>query len=102
MCSSMNVRTRWRISLISGVIVMSGIGSSLTGRQAAQPVPGVCGLALWVSLGRDNVEDRCRDPIIAIESDLGSTLLRTAENEDVVHHLLGDQTDGALAVAGLP
>src|SRR3989304_6789913 len=102
MCSSMNVRTRWRISLISGVIARSGIGSSLTGREVLKPSQALLCLGFRVSLSRNDVEDGRRDSHVTIELDSFAAFFRAAEHEDIIDDTFRHQPQRLRPVACLP
>src|SRR2546426_9472199 len=74
----------------------------LTRRQLPEPGARLLRLALGVSYGGDDVDDRRGDAVVAVGLDLLAAIGGAAEDEDVVDDLLGHEAPSLLAVARPP
>src|SRR4029453_158021 len=88
--------------LISGVIVRSGICSSLAWRELLEPVETLFSLPSRFSDRRDDVHDGRGNTVFAIGLDLLATSIRTSIDEELLDDVPGYEPDRLLALAGLP
>src|SRR5712692_4984702 len=103
MFSSMKLRTRWRISRISGVSVRSAMIPPVSARgQVSQGGEALARLALGISCRWDDVDDGRRDAVVAIGLNLVAAFRRTAEDEYIIDYPLRHQPRRLLAIACLP
>src|SRR5437870_758791 len=102
MFSSMKALTRCRISLISGVIFRSGIGSSLSGRELLEPSQALFPLPRRLSDCRNNVHDGCGYAVFAIGPDLVPARFRAAVDEYLLDDVRWHEPNRLLTLAGLP